>query len=163
MRIISLLCGSLGVITALAAPAMALDFVAHLDGFQQVPSVFTTGHGTFEASGQTGEQQLNYTLTYADLSAPTVAHIHFGKASTNGGVLVFLCSGGNKPACPPSGTVEGTITPSDVQAIAAQGVTAGDFNALLAALVSQSAYVNVHTPDVPDGEIRGQIVPRGQN
>lgn len=32
------------------------------------------------------------------------AHIHVGRPGTNGGVAAFLCGGGDKPACPLSGT-----------------------------------------------------------
>ena len=91
------------------------------------------------------------------------AHIHFGKARTNGGVLAFLCGGGGKPACPQGGNVKGTIVPSDVQAIDPQGVEAGNFDALVAGLVSQSTYVNVHSERFPEGEIRGQIITRGHD
>jgi hypothetical protein len=140
------------------------EFAARLDGFQQVPSVFTTGQGRFEANLDDQAQQLTYMLSYSDLTAPVLfAHIHFGKARTNGGVLAFLCGGGGKPACPQSGNVKGTIVPSDVQAIDPQGVEAGNFDALVAGLVSQSTYVNVHSERFPDGEIRGQIIARGHD
>jgi hypothetical protein len=41
----------------------------------------------------------------------------------------------------------------------AQGVTAGDFDALLRAIETGEAYANVHTANFPAGEIRGQIRP----
>jgi hypothetical protein len=36
-------------------------------------------------------------------------------------------------------------------------VTVGDFNAIVAALTSNTAYANIHTTAFPAGEIRGQI------
>jgi hypothetical protein len=55
--------------------------------------------------------------------------------------------------------VTGTITGANVQAIVGQNVLAGDFDALLAALQSNTAYGNIHTQLFPSGEIRGQIRP----
>lgn len=99
------------------------------------------------------------------MSSPvTQAHIHFGAGKTNGGVIVFLC-GGQMPACPASGTVTGVITAGDVSVLPAsngdsvipQGIPPGDFAGLLEAIRSGDAYVNVHTANFPNGEIRGQI------
>src|SRR5262249_23832277 len=99
-----------------------------------------------------------FSLTYSGLSSPvTVAHIHFGKVHVAGGVIVFFCGGGGQGDCPASGTVTGTITAANVQAIASQNVQAGDFDALEDALTSNTAYANVHTSNFPAGEIRGQI------
>jgi hypothetical protein len=53
--------------------------------------------------------------------------------------------------------VTGTISPSDVQLITAQGLAAGDLAAVVRAIRAGFAYVNVHTTVFPSGEIRGQI------
>jgi hypothetical protein len=95
----------------------------------------------------------------------TQAHIHFGKSRDSGGILVFFCTNlGNgpagTPACPTtggSGTVTGTWTAGSVVAIAGQNVAAGNFNALVEALESNTAYANVHQTALPAGEIRGQV------
>jgi hypothetical protein len=81
------------------------------------------------------------------------AHIHFGKSRDSGGVLVFFCTnatftgtGPTPQSCPQnSGTVSGMWTAANVQAIAGQNVAAGDFDALVDALTSTTAYANVHT------------------
>jgi CHRD domain len=79
-----------------------------------------------------------------------------------GGVMVFFCSNVGGPAgvqaCPAgSGTVTGTLTAANVIGPAAQNVTAGDFQALVDALESDTAYANIHTKNFGGGEIRGQI------
>jgi hypothetical protein len=46
---------------------------------------------------------------------------------------------------------------ANVQAIPGQNVQAMDFDALVDALTSNTAYANIHTtPGFPGGEIRGQ-------
>jgi hypothetical protein len=122
------------------------------------------------------------TLTYSNVGTTppktgtvSQAHIHFGKSRDSGGVLVFFCtnlgngpSGVTTPTCPlHSGTVTSTWTKANVVAIAGQNVAANDFDALVDALISNTAYANIHTtssptPPAPDtafpaGEIRGQV------
>src|SRR5439155_1657764 len=90
---------------------------ANLSGFQETPSTLSTpGSGRFTAKIDDDAQTIDYKLSYEGLEAPAIAaHIHLGARATSGGVSAFLCSGGNKPACPPSGgTVTGTITPADI-------------------------------------------------
>jgi hypothetical protein len=132
-------------------------FQAHLTGFQEVPPKLTAGNGQFTAT--LDNETISYELTYADLSsAAQAAHIHFAQRGVNGGVIAFLCGGGNKPACPANGgTVHGTITPADIMAIPDQGVTAGDFAGVVHAMQSGVTYVNVHSAQFSAGEIRGQI------
>jgi CHRD domain len=55
--------------------------------------------------------------------------------------------------------VTGTWTKLDVVGPKLQNVNPQDFNALLAALKSNTAYGNIHTTVFPSGEIRGQIRP----
>jgi hypothetical protein len=133
-------------------------FSARLDGFQQVPTLFSPGSGDFTATLSDDGTTLSYTLTYTGLTGAFVAHIHLGETGTNGGVAVFLCGGGGKPTCPTSsGTVSGTITAADVVGPTGQGLTAGAYANFLTALRAGATYVNVHTPGYPGGEIRGQI------
>lgn len=137
---------------------------ADLISFNQVPSVLAGSAGRFTAEINSN-QTISFALSYANMSSPvTQAHIHFGASATNGGVMVFLC-GGSKPACPVSGTLTGTITAADVSTLPAtngdsvipQGIQPMDFAALLTAIGSGDTYVNVHTANFPNGEIRGQV------
>ena len=137
-------------------------FRARLSGFQEVPTLFSTGSGMFKATILDGGTTVSYTLTYTGLTGAMAAHIHLGERGTPGGVIAFLCGGGGKPACPTSsGTVTGTITATDVIGPTTQGLSAGAFANFLTALRAGATYVNVHTPAFPGGEIRGQITPSG--
>ena len=132
-------------------------FVARLTGFQETPSISTRARGRFEA--QIGRGEIRYTLSYENLEASvTAAHIHFAQRHVAGGIVAFLCGGGNKPACPsPSGTVSGTITASNIIGPAAQGIAPGEFREVVRALRVGATYANVHSTTFPAGEIRGQI------
>jgi hypothetical protein len=98
------------------------------------------------------------------------SHIHFGKEHVAGGIMVFFCTNLAVPPPPPpastpqacpstGGTVIGTIAGTDVNGLPKQNVLAGDFDALLAALQSNTAYGNIHTVNFPGGEIRVQVLP----
>lgn len=115
-------------------------FMATLDGAQEVPSVATTASGkailVLDGDGTT----LHYHLEVFDIDNITAAHIHDGDAGANGGVVVGLDAATLAPGTPASGTV--TLTAEQVADLQASGY-----------------YINVHTSDVPSGEIRGQIMP----
>ena len=138
-------------------------FGAKLDGYQETPTISSTGTGSLRLNLNAAGTQLSYRLTFGGLStAVGAAHIHLGRPGVAGGVAAFLCGGGGKPACPPTGgTVSGTIVAADVIALANQGLAAGDFAAFLRAMRSNATYVNVHTTTFPAGEIRGAIKPGG--
>jgi hypothetical protein len=130
-----------------------------LNGYQEGPAIVTTGTGTFEAAIDDDAATITYTLSYEAIEGgqPFQAHIHIGKRAENGGVSAFLCGGGDKPPCPPAGTVTGTIDRPDVIGPPAQGVDPGEFEDLVRALRSGNAYVNVHNEKWPGGVIRAQI------
>jgi len=158
-------------LVASALPVQADPFSTTLSGFEEIGAlagptgaILTDGEGSLQLDLDERSQMLNYTLTYSGLtSSVTQAHIHFGKLHVAGGIFVFLCTNlGNGPAgtppCPATGgTVSGTITAAGVLGVAAQNVTAGDFDAVVQIITSDTAYANVHTTKFPAGEIRGQI------
>ena len=140
-------------------------FAERLSGYEEDPLVLsTTGTGEFQAKVDTSAQEITYTLSYAALEGNvTQAHIHLGGRAQSGGISVFLCTNlGNGPAgtqaCPAApATVSGTIRPGDVIGPAGQGITAGQFDELVAAMRADSTYVNVHSSLYPGGEIRAQL------
>ena len=141
------------------------DIREQLTGYEEDPQALsTTGRGTFDAKISRSEEKIFYRLRYADLEGTvTQAHIHFGGRAQSGGISVFLCSNlGNGPvgtqACPTApATVTGTLEPDDVIGPAAQGILAGEFNELVAAIRAGATYANVHSSKYPGGEIRAQL------
>jgi CHRD domain len=142
-----------------------------LTGYEEVPSVSTTGSGNFTARISNDGSQIDWELSYSDLEgAIQQSHIHFGQAGVNGGISVFLCTNlGNGPAgiqpCPaPPATISGTILAADVSpnipataAARTQGINTGEIDELVKAMRAGATYVNVHSTLWPGGEIRSQI------
>jgi hypothetical protein len=155
--LIMLLAFSVGL---LASGDDEFTLTARLRGLNETPPINTAAKGSFQATIE-GNGSITFTETYENLSVnPTVSHIHFGTPFTTGGVMVFLCGGGNQPACPAatSGTITGTILPANVVGLGAQGVTAGDLATALRLVRRGYGYVNLHSTNFPAGEIRGQVV-----
>jgi hypothetical protein len=138
---------------------------ARLTGFQEVPSISTTGSGELEIRINRHDTAADYRLSYSGVESNAfMAHIHLGQRGVNGGIIVFLCGGGGKPDCPPTGgTVTGTVEAADVIGPGGQGISAGEFAEFLRALRSGNTYANVHTVTFPGGEIRGQIQTDAEN
>jgi hypothetical protein len=136
------------------------EFTAHLNSYQEVPTLSTTGYGDFSAE-LVSPTQLHYVFRYAALEggASLFAHVHFGQRATTGGVSFFLCGGNTKPTpCPNvSGEVEGDVGPADVIGPNGQGIAPGQFDEIIRAMRAGYAYANIHTTTYPSGEIRGQI------
>ncbi len=150
------------VLAVFSAAALADDeghgFSATVTGYREVPAVNSTATGSFTAVVSSDQSSVTYTLTYSGFSsAPTAAHLHFAQKGVAGGVVAFLCGGGGKPDCPTTGSVSGTITAADIQAVPAQGIAAGDLASVLRAMRAKRIYVNVHSANFPNGEIRGQV------
>jgi hypothetical protein len=143
-------------------------FKADLIGYEEVPAISTAATGEFRAKVGSGPV-IDYTLTYSDIQNAFAAHIHLGQKGVNGGISAFLCGGGDKPPCPPTGgTVSGTIDAADVIGPTSQGIAPGEIQELIDAMEFGVTYANVHTTDgdttpnegpgdFPGGEIRGQI------
>jgi hypothetical protein len=160
--------GSTLLVAAFAAAGGGSHNISAKDGlvgYQEVPAVSTTGHGSFEAKVNDDDTSFDWTLSYSELEGNVLqSHIHFAQRSVNGGISIFLCSNlGNGPVgtqlCPlPPATISGTADAGDVIAGAAgQGISAGQFDEILAAIRAGKAYANVHSSLWTGGEIRGQL------
>ena len=176
LRYLLIRSGLAGLLLVLAAGAAAAqEYTARLSGFSELGAlnaetgaILTNGTGRLRLD--VDQNSATYSLTYSGLTSNVLqAHLHFAKVHVPGGIYAFLCTNlGNgpagTPACPPTGgTVTGTITAASILAVPGQNITAGDFNALLAALSSNTTYVNVHTNNFKSGEIRGQVQTREED
>jgi murein DD-endopeptidase MepM/ murein hydrolase activator NlpD len=145
-------------------PEDSNNFIAQLDGNQEVPPRETeaTGEATFQLRDET---QLDFTLNLFNIQNIVAAHIHCAPAGENAAVGITLYG----PVAPGGGAVDtfsagGSITAPDAE----NGCGWADVAAVVEAMRSGNAYVNIHTDDgvdpldsgsgdFPGGEIRGQI------
>jgi hypothetical protein len=127
----------LSLLVFVASPALAQTFVFHLRGDQEVPpNASVSSGGCFGVLDQPAGE-LSLTCVH-DVIGATVMHIHRGAAGAIGPVAFDL----GDPTSPVTATWTG-MTPADIDE-----------------LLAGNLYVNVHTAGRPDGEIRGQILPR---
>lgn len=123
--------------------------------------------GNFKAKIDDEAREIHFRLSYSGLEGEVrQAHIHFGQRSVNGGISIWLCETAASPRpvgspdvpdCPQSGTVESTVGANHVVGPAGQGIAAGEFEEIVAAIRAGTAYANVHSSKFPAGEIRAQI------
>ena len=82
-------------------------------------------------------------------------HIHIGEIGQNGDVVVALFNSET-----PTGQLNGLLSKGNITSDKLEGPMAGkQLSNLIDVMKSEGAYVNVHTQQNPDGEIRGQIEP----
>lgn len=124
-------------ILLLAAPALAgQKFVANLSGAQEVPANNSNGKSVCTITLNSAETEVSVNCNYSGLSGTPSAARLYGNAAvgTNGDMLFDLTS--------MPGGFGGTFP-----------VTAGQ----VADLRAKKLYINIHTTQFDNGEIRGQI------
>ena len=134
--------------------AAKYPYDATLSGQNEVPPVQTsaTGEGEFTAPAN---DTMKYRVNITGITNASGAHIHMAKEGENGEVIADLL---NTPTSKDKDTAYGMIFRGNLSDSSLkgpmQGKTLGD---LAAAMDSGDTYVNVHTAENPNGEIRGQI------
>ncbi|HLM60020.1 MAG TPA: CHRD domain-containing protein [Pyrinomonadaceae bacterium] len=118
------------------------QFTAALNTIQEVPPPANSlGRGSCLVTLNTAETQITVTCSYSNLSSGlTAGHIHNAPPGVNAGVLIPFTG-------IPTGSTSGTFT-------------TGPFNltpAQVAEMRAKRLYVNLHTTNFPNGEIRGQV------
>jgi hypothetical protein len=116
--------------------ALAETMNVKLTGEQEVPPVqgSSSGSGTVTINN---DGSVSASVSASGFT-PTAAHIHEGKAGTNGKVIVPFTKEGDKFVAPPGAK----LTPDQMKAF-----KDGDL------------YVNIHSAAHPGGEVRAQLKP----
>ncbi len=147
-----------GIMAIIAVTGLSLagnnrNFSVHLSGDEEVPpnNSPAQGQAIFQLS-QDGTS-FSYKLIVSNIENVRAAHIHLAPAGENGPVIVTLFGGPAIPGPFNGNLAEGTFTAADLS-----GPMAGQpLSALVEQMNSGGTYVNVHTDQIPGGEIRGQI------
>ena len=118
-------------------------FSASLLGANEVGNAGdANGFGSALISIDRDTNTVNYSLSFANLSTVTAAHIHAGPAGVNGPVKVnFTFPAGTAGA----GAFSGSVVDADAE--------------FITALSAANFYVNIHTNEFPGGALRGQLAP----
>jgi hypothetical protein len=128
--------------------AQEQKFVATLSGQEEVPPTNSqaTGMADFTITGENAE----YSVNASNIQGVTAGHIHSGGQGENGPIVVTLFKN-DSPTNEVSET--GSITVDKLE-----GPMAGkQLTDLVTAMRNGEIYVNIHTEQTPNGEIRGQI------
>jgi hypothetical protein len=130
------------------------NFTASLSGQNEVPPTQSLASGTAEFSPST--DHVAFFMNATNIQNYTAAHIHLAPQGQNGPIVVTLVD---------------FSAPTDQYSLNGNAFTAEDLEGPmqgkpLADLISEmnkgNTYVNIHTTQNPNGEIRGQIIPSNQ-
>jgi CHRD domain len=122
-----------------------------LTGMEEVPPVNTNSIGI--AFFELLNNHLEFKVNVTNLENIKSAQIHLGEFGQNGEIIVSLLKS-LSPVDIHNGTlVEGQVTPSELVG-PLKGKT---INELVQLFNNTKTYVNIHTEQYPNGEIRGQI------
>ena len=118
-------------------------FRANLSGRNEVPPNNSIASGSVVAKLSDNEKRLNFVVRSSGYNTPIIsAHFHLGGPGVNGPVVK-------------------TININPLTGDASGSWTLGDNEPLTSALVNSlkrgDIYVNIHTSQYPNGEIRGQL------
>lgn len=135
---------ALGVLVLMLVPGPAraeeLSFIAVLDAASEVvtPPVDSNATGIAQVVLDTATNRARFELYIYDIDKVTMSHIHRAPVGVNGPVIYGFSF---EPFASPL-TGDLNFNPDDI-----------------ADLMTGNLYVNVHTGDYPNGEIRGQLEP----
>ena len=122
-----------------------------LTGMEEVPPVNTnsTGIVLFELINN----YIDFKVNVSNLDNITAAHIHLGEFGQNGEIIVPLLKS-STPVDVHNGTlVKGKVTSADLVG----SLTGKTLTELVQLFNNTKTYVNIHTEQYPNGELRGEI------
>ena len=129
------------------------EFDAILTSAAEVPSVQSSASGFAELEVEEGSDNMEYGIIVMNIDKVTQAHIHQGSSSEAGPVVATLFN----PSTP-TGPITEELTAGSITSANLEGPLQGkQLSDLIALIQNGQAYVNVHTEQNPDGEIRGTI------
>jgi hypothetical protein len=122
--------------------------VINLTGDEEVPPVQTDATGVIEIISM-GANSIAYSVNATNIEDATAGHVHLGKEGKNGPVVITLF----KYDSPTNQVAEnGTITADRLEGL----MTGKQISDLATAGANGTLYINIHTEQHPNGEIRGQ-------
>jgi hypothetical protein len=149
--LLSVLSLAVSINTTVNGQGSEQKFTAKLTAKEEVPPNDSPATGM--AWVKTSESEAGFEVNVTDIDKATAAHIHLGEKGKNGPVVVTLFKS-DTPTEMKNGTLgEGNFTASNFEG----PMKDKGLNDLVTAMQNGSTYINVHTTDMPDGEIRGQL------
>lgn len=131
------------------------SFAAVLNGAQETPPNLSLGSGRFEGVLSSDQNSFSYTLRAQNLTSPlnmplggASAHFHLGAPGQAGPILKNIVLNQTSP-----GVYETPLGATWSTSDSSQPLTGEDVQNLL----RNQVYVNVHSLNYPNGEIRGQV------
>lgn len=131
----------------------AAKFKATMTGNSELPGVvkYVNGYTSFRTASN--DTNIKYKVNVKGLSDATGAHIHEGRKAQNGEIIVGLLSNSKKNKTRCGMSIRGNISDSDLIGL----LKWETLDYLLSAIKNGITYINIHTPDHPNGEISRHI------
>jgi CHRD domain len=137
----------------IALAQLQQKFMAKLTGQNEVPEKNTNATGTFVLHLTADGRISKYIFNLTNINNMTLVHIHQGGKGINGPIVVTLYKSAN-----PRGPINGTLSEGKIFSNQFEGPLTGKYISDLMKLINEGkVYVNVHTKQNPQGEIRGQL------
>ena len=110
------------------------------------------------AAALAADPRLDFSVSLKHITGVMQVHIHVGPPGVNGPIVAYLFDP-PQPTGPVDGLLaSGTLRPADLV-----GTLAGNWDGFVAAFGSGQLYVVVHSAAHLEGEIRGQVAPKGKS
>lgn len=128
-------------------------FWTGLEGEFEKPQVDTNASGM--AVFKVTQDNIWYLINITGIDKVTAAHIHSGAPEENGPILAWLFRSNGTL----TGNIDGILTQGNITGKMLEGPSIGDqLSEIVSGMKNGTTYVDVHTLDYPNGEIRGQIM-----